>query len=117
MLCSIFPLIFVHPGELKPGGVGKTRENVIHNSALLILLEDELLPELKTNIRARRPQEMVQKNLQRYLLTSDLPQEEISLIREIESRTSLKTLRPLLSFDYGLLIQRRPRGRKGRLVL
>jgi len=109
------PYPFVHTGELKPGGVGKMGENALHNSALVILLEDELLPELKTNIRARRLQEMVQKNLQRYLLTSDIPQEKISLIREIESRSSLKILRPLLSFDYGLLIQRRPRGRKGRL--
>ena len=90
-------------------------ENARHTSALVILLEDELLPELKTNIRARRLQEMVQKNLQRYLLASDIPQGKISMIREIEARSSLEILRPLLSFDYGLLIQRRSAGRKGRL--
>jgi hypothetical protein len=109
------PYPFVQMAELRPGGMGQVVEYPNHNAALVILLEQELRPELKTNIRARRPQETVQKNLQRYLFRSGLPTERITLIRDIESRAAIDTLRPLLGFDYGLLIQQRSRSRTGLL--
>jgi len=109
------PYPFVRPTELRPGGVGEVSEHADHRSALVILLEEELPPELKTHIRARRPQEVVQKNLQRYLLRSNAAPEKISLMRDIESRATLESLRPLLELDYGLLVQQRPTAKKGML--
>jgi hypothetical protein len=109
------PYPFVRPGEVKPGGVGQVGEYPNHNSALAILLEKELIPELKTNIRARRPQEAVQRNFQRYLFRSGLPLDKVTLIRDLETRSAIDALRPLYSFDYGLLIQRRSSGSKARL--
>lgn len=106
---------FVRPGELKPGGMGEVGEYANHNSALVLLLESELDPGLKTNIRARRPQEVVQKNLQRYLFRSGQSLDKIALIRDIEQRARLEQMRPLFALDYGLLIQPRIGGAKGRL--
>jgi hypothetical protein len=109
------PYPFVLPGEVKPGGVGQVGEYANHNTALAILLEKDLIPELKTNIRARRPQEAVQRNLQRYLFGRGLPQDKITVIRDLETRSAIDSLRPLYSLDYGLLIQQRSSGTKARL--
>ncbi len=102
---------FVRPAELRPGGVGEVTEYAHHNAVLVLLLESELDPALKSNIRARRPQEVVQRNLQRYLLRTGQSPERVALIRDIESRVQLDQLRPLFSLDYGLLIQPRTNAR------
>ena len=73
----------------------------------MLLLEHEMDPGLKTYIRARRPQEVVQKNLQRYLFRSGESLDKIALIRDIEKRAQLEQVRPLFALDYGLLIQPR----------
>jgi hypothetical protein len=109
------PYPFVQMSELRPGGVGPVEEYPAHNAVLLLLLERALSPELKTNIRARRPQEAVKRNLGRYLFRRGLPVEKVSLVRDLESRANVDALRPLLSLDYGLLIQQRAAGARGRL--
>lgn len=106
---------FVRPAELRPGGVGRTGEHPLHHAALVLLLEQALEPELKTNIRARRPQKAVRRNLQRYLFRTGLPLDRIALIRDLETRAAIDALRPLLALDYALLIQRRAGGGKDRL--
>ena len=45
---------FVKPAELKPGGIAPTNEHALHNTALVVLMEQEFPDNLKTFIRVRK---------------------------------------------------------------
>lgn len=59
---------FVKPAELKPGGISPTLEHSLHNTALVLLLEQEFPDNLKTFIRVRKKNSLLAKNLSYFTL-------------------------------------------------
>lgn len=98
---------YVRPAELKPGGLAPTVEHAMHNTALFLLVEDTLPPELKPYIRVRRSNELLQKNLQRFTIPLTDTAEGVAGLKEITSVATVDALRPLFQLDQALVVQRK----------
>jgi hypothetical protein len=98
---------FVKPAELKPGGISPTLEHSLHNTALVLLLEQEFPDNLKTFIRVRKKNSLLAKNLSYFTLPDAENIEGIGGFREIISMKTMEAIKPLLSLDMGLLAQRK----------
>ncbi len=105
------PYPFVTAAELKPGSVTPSREHPSFNTTLLLLLRDELPESLKPHIRARRCNEILQRNLQKFVSLPMQAWTDLGLLRDLRSERGLNELTVLLQLDYALLIQRK-RARK-----
>jgi len=97
---------FVKPAELKPGGIAPTYEYALHNTALVLLLEDKFPDNLKTFIRVRRKNALTSKNLSYFTFAEDQSIEGISIFREIISQQTMEAMKPLLELDMALVAQR-----------
>ncbi len=104
---------FVRTAELKPGGLGPTIEHALHNTALVLFLENEFPPDLKPYIRVRKKNELVSRNLHRFTLPDPESEAGIASFRELVNTSALDTLRPLLHLDMALVAQRRGEKKSG----
>lgn len=98
---------FVKPAELKPGGIAPTLEHPLHNTALVLLLEQEFPDNLKTFIRVRKKNALIAKNLNYFTLPDAENIDGIGAFREIMSVKTMEAIKPLLGLDMGLLAQRK----------
>lgn len=98
---------YVRPAELKPGGLVPTKEHALHNTALVIFLEQQFPQDLKPYIRVRRNNELLSKNLHRFTLPSADGKDGLTNFREIFSSSSIEAHKQLLELDMALVAQRR----------
>ena len=98
---------FVRTAELKPGGLGPTIEHALHNTALVLFIENEFPEDLKPYIRVRKKNELLSKNLHRFTIPDPESETGLTSFRELVNVSALEQLRPLLHLDMALVAQRR----------
>jgi len=97
---------FVKPAEIKPGGIVPTDEHGLHNTALVMILEDALPLSLRTNIRTRRKNEINKANLSHFTFGGKKGVDDTSVFREIISEKTMNAMKKLLHLDMALVGQR-----------